>query len=74
MKRGAEACIFINHLLPEYYPGLAHILRKEGTFFSVFVTIDYHMFLQQYGKYLEADLISSKATNQKQDFFASVGY
>ena len=35
MKRGIEACMFLNHLFPEYYHGLAaHILRKNSTFFS----------------------------------------
>ena len=63
MKRGVEACIFLNHLFPEYKQGLAHILRKEGTFFSISVTINYHMPLQQCGKYLEANFIGSKATN-----------
>ena len=46
---------------------LAHILRKEGTFFSVSVIIYYHLYVQQYGKHLEAGLIGSKATNQKLD-------
>ena len=65
--------MFLNHLFPEQLQGLAHILRKEGTFSSVSVTIFYHMYLQQYGKYLEADLIGSKATNRKQEKFSSFG-
>ena len=27
----------------------------------------YHLYLQQYGKYLDVDLIGSKTTNQKED-------
>ena len=57
--------MFINHLFTEYKQRLPHILRKEGTFFSFSVTIYYQMYLQQYEKYLEVDLIGSKVTNQK---------
>ena len=45
----------------------SNILRKEGTFFSISVTIYYHLYLQQYIKCLEVDLIGSKATNVKQE-------
>ena len=34
------------------------------------MTIYYHVYLQQYGKYLEVDLIDSKATNRKQEKFS----
>ena len=37
------------------------ILKQEGILFSIY--------LQQYIKYLEVDLIGSKATNQKEDIF-----
>ena len=44
MKGEVEACMFLNHLFPEEKQGLAHILWKEGTIFSVSVTIYYHIF------------------------------
>ena len=34
---------------------------------QVTMSIYYHVYLQQYGKYLEVDLISSKAANRKQE-------
>ena len=43
------------------------MLSKESTFFSLNVTIYQHMYLQQYNKHLEVDLIGSKATNRKQE-------
>ena len=64
---GVEACKFLNHLFPEEQQGLAHILRREGTFFSIPMMIHDSMYLQQYGKFLEVDPIASKATNQKQE-------
>ena len=43
-------------------------------FTTVSVTIFYNVYLQQYGKYLEVDLIGSKATNpNKKNFLASAG-
>ena len=59
----AELAIFRKAELLE---GLAHLLRKECTFFFISVTFCYHMYLPQYDKYLEVDLIGSKATNPKQ--------
>ena len=35
VKRGVEACIFFIHLFHNYLQGLAHILLKEDSFFSV---------------------------------------
>ena len=57
---GSSLTYFLNH-------GLAHILRKEGTFFSISMIIYYHVYLQQYDKYLEVDLIGSKVTNCKHE-------
>ena len=37
------------------------------------MTIYYHVYLQQLGKYLEVDLIGSRATNQKQEKFSCLG-
>ena len=42
-------------------------LRKKGIFFFASLTIYYHIYLQQFGKYLEVDLIGSKATNQNRE-------
>ena len=41
--------------------------RIGGTFFFMSVTINYHKYFQEYGKYLEAELIGSKALNRKQE-------
>ena len=38
---------------------------------KVSATIYYYMYLQQYGKYLEVDLIGSKATNRKHEKMVS---
>ena len=46
VQRGITAFIFLNPLFPEEQRGVAHILRKEGTF-SLFSTTYYQMYLQQ---------------------------
>ena len=43
---------------------------KRVPSFSVSLTIYYHMYLQQYGKYLVVNLKGSKATNRKQEKFS----
>ena len=50
VKGGVEACRFLNKLFHEYYQGLAHILRKGGTFFLSSLNIYYHMYLQAIGQ------------------------
>ena len=67
LKGGVEACRFPNHLFPEWQQVLAQILWKEGIFFSISLIMYYHVYLQQYGKYLKVNLIGSKATNRKQE-------
>ena len=59
--------MFLGHLFDEQKQRLARILRTEGTSFSFAMTFYCQVYLQQYGKFLEKDLIGTKAANQKQE-------